>query len=94
MVAFSNIQRVMGRRKNSSVASRSNGSQAHPPKPEKLTNREIREINDWGYTVIPYGKGSKTFVKKHTRAELVEAVQEQGEYIFNNADKGKQGDGT
>ena len=84
----------MGRRKNSSIASKANGLKASPPEPETLTNREIREINDWGYTIIPYGKGSRTFVKQETRDELVEAVLEQGEFIFNNADNGKPGDGT
>ena len=85
--------KTMGRRKMRAIASRRNGCKSTPPKPKELTGREIREIHDWGFTVISYGKGGGAFLKKRDQNDLVKEVLEQGDTIFNNKTMGS-GDGT
>ena len=84
----------MPRRSKSARASKQNGSTTASKKPKTLTNQQIREILDWGYTVITYGKSKRTYVHMEEYSCLISDVQSMGSHIFNNADHGKSGDGT
>ena len=59
-----------------------------------MSDRQVREIFDWGYTIVKYSKSTKTYVPVSERRNLIGDVQNFGSAIFNNADHGLPGDGT
>ena len=84
---------VMPQRSKFAKAARENGKKSSPPPPEKLSQRQIREIFDWGYTIVRYNKSPDTYISAQEYADFIDEIQEANEHIFNNATSGK-GDGT
>ena len=70
-----------------------NGKRASPPPAKCLSQKQVREILDWGFTIVRYGKSRDTFISAQEYDDFVSEVQNLNEHIFNNAPTGK-GDGT
>ena len=70
-----------------------NGKRASPPPAKCLSQKQVREILDWGFTIVRYGKSRDTFISAQEYDDFISEVQNLNEHIFNNATTGK-GDGT
>ena len=84
---------TMPRRSKFARSVRENGKKATPPQPNCLSQKEIREILDWGFTIVKYGKSPKTFVSSQEHKDFIAEIRDLNDHIFNNATTGK-GDGT
>ena len=83
----------MTKTSNRAKASRQNGLKGTPP-PERLSERQSRELLDWGYTIVPYSKTGDTNVPGWKQDALSNQILNDGTFIFNTADNGHPGDYT